>query len=131
MSLKSWKNEFYKTKANDNIETTILALEHSIKKWKGMLPENLAKHEMAFYDGNIRETELPREEFEISMATCSLCHKFFYTHGNCRKCPLKVHFKLECHDESREPFYVWMQTGNPIPMIETLEKCLALEQVTK
>lgn len=42
MSLETWKQEFYSLPAsNAPIEQ---ALDHSIKKWAGLQPDNLAKH---------------------------------------------------------------------------------------
>jgi len=78
MSLETWKQEFY-TPAEE-CATTIMALEHGIKKWKGFLPENLKKHEILIYD---------LHTIKMSKAiSCALC-LMFYGKG-CPKCPLTL-----------------------------------------
>ena len=44
MSLESWKAEFYTIPASKCPEE--YAIEHSLRKWTGLLPENLDKHEL-------------------------------------------------------------------------------------
>ena len=42
MSLKTWKKEFYPQSAKRTKQSE--AVEHSLHKWRGILPANLKKH---------------------------------------------------------------------------------------
>ena len=133
MSLESWKKEFYSpiSKASKN---KITAIEHSLQKWKGLLPVNLAKHEMVIsanrdiYDRN-------NAELEINADSCSLCKyrdSLAYTDGNyCDKCPITIATGDSCDFSNRDypssersPWRIWSNSHNPKPMIEVLEKTL-------
>ena len=71
MSLASWKEEFYPTPAYAC--PCDQALEHSILKWTGLLPENLEKHKV-FLDGQyLRDPESPNCALRIDGDSCALC----------------------------------------------------------
>lgn len=109
MSMKSWMEEFYPVEADEVSEAD--ALEHSHRKWTGLLPENLKKHDVApeeFY----RSLALSDGEhtFLIDSSTCALCrvHKL-----KCLRCPL-----INCRTE----FVAWAETYDPVPMIDLIEQ---------
>lgn len=83
MSIKTWKEEFYPRSAASRMSNKA-AIEHSIKKWEGLLPENLKKHGVVLDRcGDIHDDEV---KFEISDLSCALCQKYFWE--CCIKCPL-------------------------------------------
>ena len=76
MSKKSWEKEFYPVEA-DSKEAMARPIAYSLKKWRGLTPENLARHNL---------TESP---IEISGDTCALCQTFDKGGSTqCRRCPL-------------------------------------------
>lgn len=88
MSIESWKAELYPKPA---CETTVEeAAEHSLQKWKGYLPENMARHSIEF--SNLSLSRLPF----ASQGTCALCHhhwdsrKYHTSRTECVTCPLEL-----------------------------------------
>lgn len=81
MSLESWIKEFYQEDAETfTNKSDTECLDHSIQKWTGALPENLAKHGMK-YDNTILHQENSTESCEDSNlefddTTCALCQKY-------------------------------------------------------
>ena len=108
MSFKTWKDEFYSISASEVDEE--YALEHSIRKWEGLLEENLSKHKVVIYNGGsgckyvIDETLATHpdisaivrsagfeEKLKIDGYSCSLCEAYQYEEYDgypCEKCPL-------------------------------------------
>lgn len=97
MSLYSWKKEFYP------VEATVVpikdALAHSLKKWEGLLPDNLAKHGLMRDDNGYVICELDETSIrlDISSATCALCQHYLreddesdFGDNECVTCPLAI-----------------------------------------
>lgn len=109
MSMKSWMEEFYPVEADEVSEAD--ALEHSHKKWTGLLPENLVKHDVTIVElhRHIILTD-GAEQLWIDSSTCALCK----VHDlNCAQCPLQ-----DCDPE----FSAWISSYDPIPMITLIEQ---------
>lgn len=142
MSLETWKAEFYPKKANET--TPEEALDHSLQKWLGLLPENLTKHNvtlmeldgfMAVTDGSIRYTR-------INANTCALCHHFHDgseldsdeledPSPQCRQCSLAKEREgfacdsetdEEMDEERRSPWHAFYFDNDPQPMIYWLKR---------
>lgn len=154
MSMQSWKNEFYPISASEAAEyfrngdlSEHDVTEHSLRKWRGLRPENLAKH------GIVRSTSAgscigdPSEKpggvmldwFGVDAGTCSLCQVYdpeeVYDEVSgdcvveCNDCPLflsrgKVSCDSRMRGEERSPYWDFVTHGDPEPMIAALEKCL-------
>jgi hypothetical protein len=101
------------------------ALDHSIRKWTGLLPENLEKHgvEARFldvYDGDTHVT--------CTLDTsCALCTHYLIRDANNKKCPLCPITKSRgtpC-DVSKgytpSPWAEWLRIGDPRPMLDALK----------
>lgn len=119
MSVRSWKKEFYPISAIKLAEKTddpIQLTEHALRKWKGLIPLNLNKH------------ELKGPPFFRNEESCSLCQHFlnkYNQYNMCERCPIVRSGQLSCCDESDSSSYnKYLETGNVIPMIKTLEKAL-------
>lgn len=122
MSIETWKKEFYPVSATSRMSKKA-AIEHSIKKWEGLLPENLKKHNVVIsrygviYDGKIN--------FEISDQSCALCQKYF---GECCiKCPLYEKLGFECGKgkiEAGDGWVSYMEEGDPELMLKNLRSLL-------
>lgn len=131
MSLETWKAEFYPIDASKvPVED---AVQHSLRKWRGLTKENLASHELSRNRRSIEEGgyggSLP-----INSESCALCHHYF--NGNvqdsCDGCPLfeslgRICYE-GCEEDNRDSIYhQFTINGNPLPMIAALEKAAALE----
>ncbi|KKN98990.1 hypothetical protein LCGC14_0142350 [marine sediment metagenome] len=131
MSLATWKKEFYRTPA-DKVSKRY-ALRHSLKKWLGLKPANLKKHDVVLYDGNVmNKSDVTDDEddcdrdiayLRIDDSTCALCK----THdprrsGDCGKCPL-TEIDAECLDPE-SPFDQFMWSWDVKPMIKALQKAV-------
>lgn len=132
MSLQTWKEEFYPIPA-DKVEEKD-AVQHSLTKWKGLLPENLKKHEVFRIELCSSPTIVDQytDISEISVGlpvtskSCSLCELYFATKAapGCTHCPIKVSSGESCNKE----YWTYREEGNPTPMIELLERTLLHSQ---
>lgn len=136
MSLQTWMDEFYPTPAQ-KFPTELEAVEHSLRKWKGLTQENLDKHAMRRFKWSIGESV--EKSLIIDSTTCALCQQHYDAYSNiadCDKCVLKkVNVSVEngeqyscdqCMPEDSESKYkIFLYEANPQPMIELLEKARA------
>ncbi len=122
MSVETWLAEFYPQKAFEvSIEE---ALDHSLQKWRGALPENLTKHQLA-------EVPIP-----YSSATCALCHHYYSESCDdgtdseqpaCLDCPIVKSGQPDCSNSESaynhaKPQTEYYKIQNPSVMIVCLEK---------
>lgn len=134
MSLATWKAEFYPVTAIEaGRGTWEQSLEHSIKKWEGLLPENLERHgaHLSYYMSVLdSEAGVP---LDIDSSSCALCQKAMEQHyedgypelrlGFCQYCPLAVFLKDKC-DNDGMPYHTFLACNNPQPMIDALKGAL-------
>ena len=139
MSLKSWKDQFYKKHSGFATRTDREAVDHCILKWEGLKPKNLTKHNVRIINGpGFQPTVVEADKIHIiddyldgkvisdtsdgviiNASTCALCKKYPYVCSNNREsCPLDVVSGNKC-GKAYESF-----TGglNPTPMITLLNK---------
>ena len=152
MSLETWKAEFYPIEADKT--TKEQAIEHSLRKWQGLTPENLKKHGVIHerFAGVIDEndfragkpTYMYPEAVPIDAGTCALCHHYHSEPDDggylddeepddyCGECPLKLTRHATCDnardDENTSPWSAFNSPYNapsdPQPMIFWLQKAL-------
>ncbi len=134
MSIESWKEEFYEIDAYDiaQNEDDLGMVDHCLKKWEGLLPENLAKHNLRHKSFTIVEIDNEKEYFETDCNSCALCQA--YDNNDCLDCPITLSRGYPCaeegdwiegtDEEEREPapWYEWTTRKNPEPMIRCLNK---------
>lgn len=145
MSIQSWKNEFYPVHA---IEAPAgKAAEHSLRKWTGLLPENLQKHGLVLKAGrpnpslDLLDIEtLERLETVNSSSSCALCAQYETPikadQQTCERCPLHTVRGTRCywvrvaedHIEVRSPYHLLHEQHDPKPMTAWLEKAKELEE---
>ena len=130
MSLKTWKEEFYPIEPSSTFSKKE-AIEHSILKWTGLLPENMSKHNLQVRVGSI--IDIPNaESLSIDTTTCALCRLFYIEDDNgdiCEDCPLMDYLDMRCDDTENEdgsPYGEFCETGNPEKMISSLRGALNL-----
>jgi hypothetical protein len=132
MSLKSWRKEFYKVDAKDVSEAD--ALEHSILKWRGLLPSNLKRHKLRADSGNVIESIVHELYLRIDSDTCALCvHHVELLQGLCANCPLsQVREDTRCdwamNHERRAPYHDFTNNNNPKPMLKWLRRAKVWRQ---
>lgn len=119
MSKESFLAEFYPIPANEATNSWLEATNHSIQKWKGMLPENLEKHNQYTDDGDV--LTIGDSEYRITLRygsnTCALCMKD-YANG-CIPCPLYTLTQESCRYYDSVYAYS-LRNDNPQPMIDAL-----------
>lgn len=147
MSLETWKAEFYPIPAwRSNQETDLkVSIAHSLKKWTGLRPENLARHKVRISgrrswqavipagDPDIQQGELEGRKrpgsLLIDASSCSLCLRFF----SCTPCPLYHELGGNLCDEDaphfKGPYMSWVLDTNPEPMIQALTRTLEREEM--
>lgn len=129
MSLKTWKEEFYPTKANSP-EALASPIEHSLRKWKGLTKKNLAKHRV-WKGGRMFIMDEWADILSIDCESCALCINSTVkdecgTHVVCAHCPIYETLMKECNSE----YFEWVCTGNPTPMISLLTRTLAASKTS-
>lgn len=142
MSKESWLEEFYPISAEEMLTangrdaSSVEIIAHSLRKWKGLTKENLAKH--GIDNGEYRELceveDICKPFLEIDADSCSLCQKFNTSGGGefnkCIECPLyKSLGNKPCYDPYHDgtnsgPYAIYDFTGDPQPMIDALQKCI-------
>lgn len=143
MSQKTWLEEFYPKSAQEFM-TEEEAIVHSLTKWTGLRPENLAKHGMVAKAYQIEsEIRQPGEDaFRIDATTCALCDKFYDDSSDyyddednqimCASCPIYEVRGYPCdeqipYEEEEAPYFEFANGNdikNPEPMIYWLVKAL-------
>jgi hypothetical protein len=141
MSIQSWRLEFYPIAASACPER--IALQHSLNKWTGLLPENLAKHGVVTVReggmGNFVVEPIGSDSYfdsiPINASSCALCEHFYSVDGDddyappCSTCPLyKARGGKACDceraDEDIAPWPAWQCDKNPVPMVAALQAAL-------
>lgn len=129
MSLASWKKEFFPKMPKRGV---VAALQHSIRKWKGLLPKNLKKHGVYnFYPGVEERDEHIGPSLEFSSQNCALC-RIYYEPKNagwdpgwdpgCERCPIYKLRGRSCHLEWKKAHDE--HPDSCLPMIKLLEGVL-------
>jgi hypothetical protein len=146
MSLETWKAEFYPIKARETHRSD--AIDHSLQKWLGLLPENLAKHHVTLVAGEVVDIFVDLDNPStrgvfIDGDSCSLCHHYMdhdfdeeegEYESHCHDCPLyQARGGVACDDETSgeweseqpSPWHSFTRAKNkndPKPMIHWLTK---------
>lgn len=133
MTLKTWIAEFYPVPA-ENLKEAFdsTCIKHSIKKWEGLRPDALKRHDVTFDRGTL---EGEGGLLEINDLSCALCVKHLNPKDEveCYFCPLErvrgnVPCDCETFEEERSPFAVACREGamdepDVEPMIYWLKEC--------
>jgi len=127
MSIKTWESEFYPTEARTVPKDRRAALEHSLRKWRGLRAEALARHEMGRAVGDICAVDGSGDIFPVNSDTCALCVHWFGPYKGCSDCPLAEELGHPCAGSDHWAFNFWGRTGDPEPMIAALEAALKKE----
>lgn len=129
MSLETWKEEFFPhdpvaVSKLDNLAQLTLA----VRKWTGLLPHNLAKH-----NGYQTRKDIyfpPSSALSIDSNTCSLCHAYM-DDEDCEYCPLtELRYGVNCSDTpfripyEYSPYPMFIRYKTPIPMLVCLQQAL-------
>lgn len=108
----------------------IEAIEHSIRKWTGMLPKNLETHGVEIWGRDLvarTKTGLGTTTLTIDSQSCALC-ALYYDDGLCSDCPLYKSLGDTKCDAEGAPFVMWLNTDDVKPMIKSLKEALKAEQ---
>ncbi len=128
MSIKSWKAKFYPEEAvavalrGNDIE----CIEHSIRKWNGVSPENLQKHNVCIRGYRIEAKDVSWPYLPMVSETCALCHLTDIRHNEeqdddeCSQCPIVKATGTKCDSQWQH-----FETGEgEVPMQQLLQKTL-------
>jgi hypothetical protein len=140
MSLASWKAEFYPIPADETAKDAAVA--HSLQKWRGLTPDNLARH--GIKRAQFGSIEDKAERFSVNTETCALCCHYRDDEdflddddeplSDCGACPLaaargSVSCDNEREEEKKSPYQSWVDKGDPSPMLLWLEKAQSVDAV--
>ena len=128
MSLSSWKKEYYPIPASRCSKKN--ALDHSIRKWTGLLKVNLKKHGLRADAGELLDGK-HTTGFGIDCESCALCHYYMDIRMNCGACPLALankgvpcdgHYWDDDHSTLLGQYSRFLQFDNARPMLNLLKK---------
>ena len=124
-----WCEEFYPVEAQAATESDSEALRHSLLKWQGLRPENLAKHDlMAGHFGAIQDlTSFDPPLLYVDGSSCALCQRY---PRDCSRCPLtKANDGTPCTGSKGllqlSPWRHFLLHKDPEPMIALIERAIA------
>ena len=125
MSLNSWKKEYYVGRVRTAGKGALTAVEHSLKKWEGLLPKNLKKHGVHISHNEVYNPETGAS-FPIDCTSCALCHSTIdkYQTIDCNECTITHATGQRC-DGNNSPYSAFLDHSNPKPMIKVLKKTKA------
>lgn len=115
MSIESWKAEFYQTDAKST-SSIFEALDHSIVKWKGMLPRNASRHGITHECGSGYICDETGHAIPMDNHSCALC---MYMNDRCADCPLRLVGNGPCYI-SGEPFDLWYEQDDARAIVRAL-----------
>lgn len=123
MSLKTWKKEFFPPM---DTSTELGAIIHSLRKWRGLRPENMKKHGVKKHLTSTREiVDRRHNSLEIDAYSCALCWRHTLAkNGNCFGCSLLKQLESECDLHDNSPYVLFLKKNEVEPMIEALEQTL-------
>ncbi len=128
MSLQSWKNEFYPTKASSYLDSPWKdAIDHSLKKWEGLTKNSIDKHNLLLSNGVLIDKEDQTNRMHLSFSNCALCLKSenelyndpemdFHSDPICKKCPIYLISETNCEFQ----FDTFKERNDPLPMLSLL-----------
>ena len=125
VSINSWKREFYQGRLKDAAKTALGAAKHSLRKWRGLKPKNLAKHNLtnrAFGIVNIDTNAT----FDITAYTCALCLRArdAWSELDCNSCAYKLANGYDCGSNYDSGWHLWCDEQDPSKMIKELKKTI-------
>ncbi len=134
MSIKTWKEEFYKVDANDVDDKD--ALDHSISKWTGLLPENLKKHDVELFTRVstilVGDNSFDPDNIIIDARSCALCvHHLMPGQKPCMGCPIWKFRSSRCDKSDLNDYdglSEWEEFSinlDPVPMLSLLTQVKA------
>jgi hypothetical protein len=119
MSLATWKKEFYPVPASKVSKKNALA--HSLKKWEGLLKNNLKKHGVESYRGCISEGY---SFLDIDSSSCALCIHHDSDFPYCSGCPLHKSLGRACSTFSGAEYESFTSHGDAKPMFFALRRAV-------
>jgi len=127
MSLSSWKQEFYPSRASTTPCGSACA--HARRKWVGMLPHNLKRHGCRIDEDNAGIWGEEGYAISISTRTCALCVHYLdrASLGACIGCPLDEVVGIPCGraGDDSDPWSVFSIAGDVRPMVLALTEAEA------
>ncbi len=129
MTFATWKAEFYPEDASAP-KTELEAVEHSIRKWEGLRPENLERHGVELYTDYVAGVD---GALSLCSESCALCVRVSESRAEapnwprveCGKCPLaKARRGIPCDrrlsEEVLSPYAELTRKSDPGPMLACL-----------
>jgi len=124
MSLATWKEEFYPVDAGACPRDQ--ALEHSILKWTGLLPENLEKHGVRKRASYIEDSE-EKDWLSIDANSCALCKHYYISTYGCshevNTCPIVRVTGTTC-DKQYAKFIIGDQVTPMLDLLRQVKEAL-------
>lgn len=124
MSIQSWYEEYYPINATA-VAGEREAIEHSLQKWRGFLPENLSKHKVFVNVNKMVDEEGQRAQNLDEGDSCALCKLFLdFTNESrrCCDCPIVKSGQASCYNKGSA--FMHSSIRDPRLMIYVLEQTL-------
>lgn len=126
MSIETWKKEFLPSLKNAKTWTDKKCFQHVAKKYEGISPKNLRKHQVKMRKGARYLSYLTLYEDVLSVDECALCIKYHkpYTTNECKGCPL-YRAEIGCMEPEETSLYRKVRAlQKPILMVLQMEQMI-------
>lgn len=136
MSIRMWIREFMPRTASAVAKDGVLAaLVCAEKKYIGLFPGNLEKHDVRFVGPTRELIDGEGGGFLLTSDTCALCDLFLYTQtAKCPECPLYTIRGVRCDQPDKEagskdtsPYQLAIH-GRPAMMLALIRKGIEIEE---
>ena len=129
---KTWLATYLPVAAEDCPGDNVSLLRHALRKWKGLRPAALKRHNVAVIKNVVRDVESGEALLRVTSSSCGLC--IHYVDEDCRYCPLAIsrgdvpcdETADQAEEDQGDPFHCFINKQDPKPMIAALTQ--ALEQ---
>lgn len=133
MSIATWEEEFAQHSAKFIAETKgvgpIRLIEYDLSYWKGLRKKNLEKHNLEIEEPDtVYDHDYDQSHELLLRKNSALCQRYLNTESRyhtCVSCPIMKSSEAPCS----VPYYEWVKSLNPEPMIEALEDALRVQRV--
>lgn len=132
MSVQTWESEFYPSPADEASGSEREALDHSLRKWIGLRPENLERHGLRRFDRKLTDGLY---RFDVDSTSCALCERHSMVCDTCSLTEANGGFScdgidcrgLEEGEEGPDHYGEFLISGDPEPMIKLIQKAIEQE----
>lgn len=119
---EGWQREYLPPVDSVNLSDDLTVLDHGIRKWEGLRPENLERFGLKADRTDIVDTE-GNAVFRLDSTTCAMCRQTGYEFGGDNDCPrclmVRYAYAVPC-EKANSAWNKFTKTGDPTVMLRLM-----------